>query len=271
MGRRYKTDIRRPEPPQLREAVGMGLLSKRPEENEEHGEISLVGLDGLDGGAPDEMVYELDDWSERDRTLLRERLETLGVPHHWEDMSLGVAADDEAWVERIMDQVEDDLSLALDPDVTHVAYDLSEWDEPSRGLLMDVLEGEAVPYGIEGDELFVHDIDEQRVDEMIEALVNPGEEAAEAPAAGPEVMGELFVAADRRARDPADAVGTLALIAAVRAGGSSPAPYGMDEVWWEGVRAGADDVLALMDTALPDHDAVMAAAAALRELLRPYV
>jgi len=249
----------------------MGLLSKRPEENEEHGEISLVGLDGLDGGAPDEMVYELDDWSERDRTLLRERLETLGVPHHWEETSLVVAADDEAWVERIMDQVEDDLSLALDPDVTQVAYDLSQWDEPSRDRLLDVLEDEAVPYGVEDDELFVHDIDEQRVDEIIEALVNPGEESTEAPAAGPEVMGEMFVAADRLARDPSDAEGTLALIESVRAAGSSPAPYGMDRTWWEGVQTGADEVLALMDTPLPDHDAVMASAVALRELLRPYV
>lgn len=249
----------------------MGLLSKRPEENEERGEISLVGLDGLDGGAPDEMVYELDDWSERDRAVLRERLETLGVPHHWEETSLVVAADDEAWVERIMDQVEDDLSTALDPDVTQVAYDLSEWDESSRDRLLDVLEDEAVPYGVEGDELFVHDIDEQRVDEMIEAVVNPGEEPTEVPAAGPETMGDMFVAADRLARDPSDAEGTLALIEAVRAAGSSPPPYGMDKAWWEGVQSGADEVLALMDTPLPDHDAVATAAAALRELLRPYV
>ncbi|MEO7428329.1 MAG: hypothetical protein ABIY48_03000, partial [Acidimicrobiales bacterium] len=87
----------------------MGVLTERSEDDEERGEISIAGLDGLDGGAPEEVVYDLDDWNDRDRAMLRDRLETLGVPHRWEELSLVVAAANEAWVERIMDQVEDDL------------------------------------------------------------------------------------------------------------------------------------------------------------------
>jgi hypothetical protein len=248
----------------------MGLLSERSEDDEERGEISIAGLDGLDG-APEEMVYELDDWSDRDRGVLRERLETLGVPHRWEDLSLVVSADDEAWVERIMDQVEDDLSVSLDPDVEQVAYDLTEWDVVHRERLFDVLEAEAVPYGVNEDELFIHEIDEQRVDEMIDAIVRPADEPASEGAVDGDVMGELFVAADRLVHDPNDHEGTLSLIDAIRMAAPAPPPYGMDKVWWDGVLAIADQLVVLLDSPAPDQDAVIAAATALRDILRPYV
>jgi hypothetical protein len=249
----------------------MGLLSERSEDDDEHGEVNITGLDGLDGGATDEMVYDLDDWGDRARGVLRERLETLGVPHRWEDQSLVVAASDEAWVERIMDQVEDDLSVSLDPDVEQIAYDLSGWDVDNRERLFEVLEDEAVPYGIDGDELFVHEIDEQRVDEMIDAIVRPpGEPAPEPDGDGPEVMGELFVAADRLVHDPADHEGTLSLIDGIRMASTNP-PYGMDKVWWDGVLGHADQLVVLLDAPEPDQDAVIGEATSLRDALRPYV
>lgn len=249
----------------------MGLLTERSEDDEERGDISIAGLDGLDIGAPDEMVYDLDDWNDRDRGVLKERLETLGVPHRWEDLTLVVAADDEAWVERVMDQVEDDLSVSLDPDVVQIAYDLTEWDDPNRDRLFDVLEDEAVPYGIEGDELFVHEIDEHRVDEMIDAIVRPADEPRAEAQGGPEVMGELFVAADRLVHDPIDHEGTLSLIDAIRMADPANPPYGMDGVWWDSVLGHADQLVSLLDTPSPDQDAVIDEATALRDALRPYV
>lgn len=249
----------------------MGLLSERSEDDEEKGEISIAGLEGLDIGAPEEMLYDLDDWSDRDRGVLRERLETLGVPHRWEELTLVVAADDEAWVERVMDQVEDDLSVSLDPDIVQVAYNLTEWDVPSREHLFDVLDDEAVPFGVDGDELFVHEIDEQRVDEMIDAIVHPREEPQGEEQGGPEMMGELFVAADRLVHDPIDHLGTLSLIDALRVADPAKPPYGMDKVWWDGVLGHAGELIALLDTPSPDQDAVVEQASALREALRPFV
>jgi hypothetical protein len=253
----------------------MGLVSKREEDDEERGDISIAGLDGLDGDT-DETVYELDDWTNRGRTLLRERLETLGAPHRWEDpTTLVISPTDEAWVERIMEQVEDDLSVALDPDVPQVAYDLSEWDTGNRERLFDLLEEEAVPYGVDGEELFVHEVDEDRIDEMIEAIIRPAGDAdaddAASAVAGPEVMGDLFVAADRLVHDPLDPDATLALIAAIRQAGAAPSPYGMDKVWWDGVLGHADALVALLDAPSPQDDAVVAAATELRDGLRPYV
>ncbi|HUS61453.1 MAG TPA: hypothetical protein VMY34_04595, partial [Acidimicrobiales bacterium] len=150
----------------VREAVVMGVLTERSEDDDESGDISIAGLDDLDAEA-DEITYDLDEWSERDRGVLRARLETLGVPHQWEELTLVIAASDEAWVERVMDQVEEALSVALDPETVQVAYDLTDWEATHRDQLLDLLEADAVAYGVDGDELFVHEIDEQRVDEMI--------------------------------------------------------------------------------------------------------
>ena len=62
----------------------MGLLTPQGEEDDEQGDISIAGLDHLDGDGDDEVTYELDAWSEADRTMLRDRLTTLGCPHSWE-------------------------------------------------------------------------------------------------------------------------------------------------------------------------------------------
>ena len=253
----------------------MGLLGQRSDEDdEERGDISIAGMEGLDSTTED-TDYELDEWTDRERALLRERLETLGVPHRWEDRTtLVISMPDEAWVERIMDQVEDDLSLALDPDVVQVAYDLTEWNAVGRERLFDVLEEQAVPYGVDGEELFVHEIDEQRVDEMIDAIVRPDaadDAAASDDAGGPEAMGDLFVAADRLVHYPDDHEGTLALIAAIRRAGTAPVPYGMDKVWWDGVLGRADVLVTLRDTPAPDEEAIIVTATELRDALRPYV
>lgn len=247
----------------------MGLLSERSEDDEERGEISIAGLDGLDGGTS-ESTYELDDWTPRALAMLRERLEVLAVPHSWEgETVLVVASTDEAWVERILDQVEDDLADALDPELPQVAYDLEGWGPEHRDRLFALLEEQAVPFGVDGGELFVHDIDEARVDELIDAVLSP--DAAPAPTSGAsEAMGELFVATDLLVHDPSGAAGALALVDARAAAPTTP-PYGMEVAWWDGVRADVDRLVALLDADPPDEDAVAEQAGALRDTLRPYV
>lgn len=247
----------------------MGLLSERSEDDHEHGEINIMGLERLEGGDSDELVYDLDDWNEQARAALRDRLETLGVPHRWEEAALVTSAADEAWIERIMDQVEDDLLLTLDPEVAQIAYELADWDVSTRERLFDLLEADAVPYGIDGDELYVQEIDEQRVDELVERILDPA--APQRDGAGPDLMGELFVAADRLAHDPVDHEGTLTLIDVLRTAGTSAPPYGMDKVWWDGVISHADQLVVLLDSPASDLGGVADQAAQLRDQLRPYV
>lgn len=253
----------------------MGLLTERSEEDDDQGPITIAGLEHLGGDAPDEIVFELDEWSERDRTALRDRLETLGVPHHWEVTTLVVAETDEAWVERVMDQVEEALGAALDPEVVQVAYDLTDWDAGHRNDLMAALDGDAVPHSIEGDELFVHEIDEQRVDEIIDGIISPGGASTALRAAGPETMGEIFVAADRLSHDPADREGALSLLAALRSVEGTAPPYGMDKVWWDNVVGQVGQLVRQLDALDAAGDAELDQAAdgavAVRDALRPYV
>lgn len=248
----------------------MGLLSSRSEGDDEHDEITISGLDHLDGSG-DEVVFPLGDWGDRGRDLARERFETLGVPHRWEEQSIVVAASDEAWAERILDQVEADLAVGLDPDVPQVAYDLAGWAPLERDRLFEVLEDEAIPFDVDEDELFVHEIDERRVDELVAVIVAPDADVELGTEAGPALMGELFLAADRLAHDPADTDGALQLADAFRAAEGTTAPYGMDKAWWEGVRTQAGELRSLVDVEDLDDETVVVEATALREVLRPYV
>jgi hypothetical protein len=232
--------------------------------------LVLGGLEDLD--AEDELVYDLDDWSERDLAVLRERLETLAVPHRWEGPSLVVAASDEAWLERIFDQVDDDLSLALDPDVEQIAYDLSSWEPERRDALLEALVDEAVPHGWDGDELYVHEIDEQRVDELIDAALDPDTGPAQGGEGdGQRAMGELFVAADRLRSDPNHHEATLALVDGARLAATAPTPYGIEQRWWDEMVAAAGGLAALLESGTAVDEDVAAAAGELRDRLRPLV
>src|SRR3546814_794274 len=86
-----------------------------------------------------------------------------------------------------------------------------------------------------------------------------------------DLMGPLFVAADRLSRDPGDREGTTELVAAMKAAEGSSAPYGMDKLWWDGVQVQAAELVALIDGHDPDPESIAARASTLREGLRPYV
>lgn len=249
----------------------MGLLTPRGEDDEEHGEISIAGLDDLDGASGDEMTFELDEWSEQDRAVLRDRLETLGAPHSWEGTTLVVAAADEAWVERIMDQVDEDLSTASEEDDEQVAYDLTDWDDDSCLRLLDALAAETIPHGLDGDELLVAGLDEARVDDIVAAITTPGATLTAGGPASFEAMSELFVAAHQLVHDPDDHGGTAALVQGARAAAGASAPYGMDTAWWDGVVARAGALADLVESPAPDLEQVVDLASALRNELRPYI
>ena len=250
----------------------MGQLGRQDEDDEETGGevggLVLSGFEELDSDE-DELVYELDEWSDADRVVLRSRLELLGAPHRWEGSTLVVSPSDEAWVERILDQVEEELAMRLDGEAEQVAYDLSQWNEADRGTLADRLHEAGVPHAIEGDELFVHEIDESRADEVIEAILDP--DAAPPADTGHEVMGQLFVAADRLHHSPHDHEGLGLLLEGLAAAADATPPYGMDRTWWEGTVSAADDLADAMDADPLDEDVVKEQAEALRTRLRPYV
>jgi hypothetical protein len=251
----------------------MGQLQRRDNEEEDTGgeEAGLV-LDGLDDLDSDdaEVVYELEEWSDADRVVLRTRLELLGAPHQWEGSNLVVSASDESWVERILDQLEEELTLRLDTDAEQVAYDLDGWGEADRQSLLDLLVQAGIAHSFDGGELFVHEIDEARTDELIERIIDPDAELPD-PDAAQEAMGLLFVAADHLRRDPRHHEGIGTLLAALAAAAGSSPPYGMDASWWDQTVEAADALADALDADPGDDDEIRRLAAELRQRLRPYV
>ena len=250
----------------------MGLVSKQPEQDDEQGpEILITGFGDLDAGGRDEVEIDLSDWGEAARHALDERLHLLQAAHAWNGSWLVVSEDDVAWVERIIDQVEDERSVALDPEVDQVAYDLAGWDADARQRLVDGLEDEAIAYGMDGDELVVHEIDEQRVDEMVDSILQPDAPPPAGGVARTEVMGELFVAADRLVHAPDDVAGRKALVDGAQEAATHAPPYGMDKTWWQGVGQRCRELADLVESPSRDDDRVVEQATILRDLLRPYV
>ena len=102
---------------------------------------------------------------------------------------------------------------------------------------METLSTEAIPYALDGDELFVASEDEARVDEILGALTTPGATLTLGGPASFEAMSELFVAADVLSKDPDDRHATASLIEGARAAAGSDASRtastrGGGTAWW---------------------------------------
>ena len=266
----------------------MGQLSDPYQQGEDELGITISGLPGqLDepsdapvdapSDAPvdgeDEVVFDLDEWSGMERSAVTDRLREAGIPHGWEGTSLHVAAADEAPATNVLDIVEGEAAPALDGDRDQVAYDLSEWDDDLVTTLEGELRAAEISYGWEGDELYVYADDEQAVDDLFDRVAHPHQLAAEPDdgPAGAELLGELFVAADRLQHDGEDPDGTSTALELGRAVEGSEPPYGLGKREWDHLR---ERVAALGDALLADEvdaDAVVASARELRTALRPYV
>lgn len=243
-----------------------------------------------DGGGGDSLAYDLDDWSELERQAITDRLREAGVPHGWEGARLLIAAVDEAMVDNVLDIVEGDAdapgSQPLDTARDQIAYDTSELEDDVVDRLVAGL-GEA---GIEfawgdGDveEIYVYADDEEAVDAAFEAAEHPDELPAEDDETVPgtataDLLGEVFVAADRLGHDGEDVEGTASLLDIALTIDELAPPYGVSARDWERICAGVGELSDLLvadddtDADLEVHDEkVRAAAREVRSTLRPFV
>lgn len=225
-----------------------------------------------DDAEDDELEYNLDEWSVLEHEAVTERLLEAGIPHRWDGPKLYVAASDEAAVEVVLDAVEGEAD-PLDPDRDQVAYDLAEWDDDRLTVLVEELDRASIPFAWDGDELFVHADDEQRLDELLDKVAHPHELAVEDDDgdAGGEFLGELFIAADRLQRDPDDHETTVIMLDLVRAAEAAPPPYGLSDNEWKHLRERMTALAELLRDPLIEENAVLASARDLRNALRSYV
>lgn len=226
-----------------------------------------------DDGDGEGVVYDLDDWSEIERQAIADRLREAGIPHGWEGTSLQVAAVDEAATENVLDIVEGESDPPLDDDRDQVAYDLSEWDDDQVTTLVHELGEADIAQAWDGDELYVYAEDEQAVDDLFDRVAHPHELPAEDDdgAAGGELLGEIFVAADRLQRDGDDHEGMLTMLDMGRALDADQPPYGLGRPEWSHLCDRVSSLGTLLQADTIDEDAVMESARDLRTALRPYV
>ncbi len=246
-----------------------------PDEPEPEADAAPPGEPDTDDAGDTEVVYELDDWSEIERGAVTDRLREAGIPHGWDATSLLVSEADEAAVENILDIVEGDheAALTLDTEQDQVAYDLSDWDDDRLTALVDELDAAGIAHGWDEDELFVYATDEQAVDELLDRVAHPHElpaETDEGPA-GAELLGEVFVAADRLQHDPDDHEGTVSMLDLGHAVEAADPPYGLGSKEWDHLRGRVGALCSQLRASKVDEDAVMDAARDLRNALRSYV
>ena len=153
---------------------------------------------------------------------------------------------------------------------------MSELDDEAIDALADALVEADVAFAWGDEELYVYADDEKAVDTLFDAVQHPDEIDAEddeptAGAASADLLGDVFVAADRLQHDGDDTDGTASLLGIAVSIDDLDPPYGMGSRDWERVCAAVGDVADLLAADKLDEEAVMASARDLRSTLRPFV
>jgi hypothetical protein len=244
-----------------------------------------LGVDDVGDEGGDQVAYEYDDLDAEGRFVIDRVLADAGIVHAWEGTSLVVAPYDSDEVDRLLDAAADldeepDIDDALlEAGAEQVVYDLEDWDADRRAELDGRLETEGIAHAFdETGDLVVLEADEDRVDQIIDAIDFPDQlEADTGEGTGGldavDALGDLYVATDRLVHDPSDAEGTLAAVDSARAMEAMSTPFGFGPPLWTELVEKAGTLRELLETEaeIVDDEAVHDAAESLRAALRPYV
>jgi hypothetical protein len=228
------------------------------------------------GGIPErgELEYDLDDWSHQGRTLLDRVLSASEIDHAWQGGVLMVRTRDEERVDLLVDEVQTTTLPTLDPAAERVIYEVAEWPDAAKYRLGDLLDGEGVAWEWDtmGD-LVVAAHDEEQVDAVVDRIeVGEAADIIDDGRSAPDLLGDLFVAADRLRRNPRDPQAVTAAVEGARVLSRIGLPYGYEQAYWDRVVAGGAALASLLaDATHEDDDAVIDASEAYRGLLKDHV
>lgn len=205
-----------------------------------------------------QVLYELDEWSPDERVALGRTLTDAGIAYAWEDeTTLVVRTDDEASVESLLDRIEYPNELPIEDDVPM---------STKRRATSAAAEGDDDAGDGTGDDGSEDDgADDKAGDEDDEDEVEVLEPASA------ELMGELFLAADRLQHDPSDAGGISGIADHVEDLDDYGPPWGMDPEPWAKAVSLANDIADVLADENGDPDVVQERSKELRTLLRPFV
>jgi hypothetical protein len=260
-----------------------------------------------------QVVYEMGEWPLGLQATAAQALAESGIPHGWNGTDLVVHLDHETTVDAMLEAIEDGAGLApadvelvaavekgaddspateLEPGpVEALEYELDEWSAEDREELSRRLAEGGIPYRWEEEDLLVVAAsDEELVEAILDAIEYPDaleQEEGEDDEAASELMGELFVAADRLKANPRDPEGLRGLSEFVGVAQADEPPYGVEPALWRSAVEGANDLADRITGGdddrveagdldedgypIPPERDLTRRARDLRELLRPFV
>lgn len=233
-------------------------------------------------GEEDELVdtgqieFELADWGARERQMLDSELAAVRVRRAWEASTLVVAASDADVVDDLIDLIDERIALDLAPGVDTVVYGVDDWPQGLEDRFIEALIDARIAHRRDYREVAVGVDDEERVDELVEAVTaawedeQPDEDELDGPDAQ-DVLSELFVSSDRLLHDPSDKTATLRFDDASSLALAMKLPFGFDEAGWGAITDLTSTLRDHLADAEATDDDIVDAATALRTHLRPLV
>ena len=266
-----------------------------------------------EGDAGEWLAYELHEWSLESRVMLQQLLTVDKVVHSWQGTTLMVHESLEETVDSLVDEVEETerakeaTSRPIGPEDALTAFELAEWPEALRAELVERLVQARVPHildtegdAAEGDatqsdadagdadagdadqdtesgevcDLLVREVDEERVELLIDDLLAREEEARFEELDGLEVnelLSRLFVACDRLRRDPGDLDGVRGVTTNARRIAGVRTPFGFSAPSWRNLRNSVSELLDLVESEDTDRDDLRELAHRMSDTLRTLV
>ncbi|MFN3255640.1 MAG: hypothetical protein ACE37B_08085 [Ilumatobacter sp.] len=236
--------------------------------------------------------YDLGAWTFDQRAELSEALADNDLPHAWDGDELIVPEIVEEATDAMFELLESQIGpfpITLDVDAESTEFGLDEWTPGDRTVLTESLVESEIPHRWEGTTLLVASDAEEAVDDLLDAIEAGELMSADDSNIGNEppdgVLSDLFLAADKLAKDPFDAKARTKLIDVEPLLSPKHPPYAMAPRAWAQVVSGVDEIVARMgedasgdhvdddgtDLHLQESSDVIGLAQRLRELLRQYV
>lgn len=234
--------------------------------------------------------YDLSSWKPDQEAELIEALAESEIPHAWEGSELVVPEEVEGEVDALFEVLEARLGIeSADGTVTEVVtsepieadeqlteYELEEWSVADRAVLTEALVASRVPHRWEDGLLLVPTEAEDAVEELMNDIesgqvwiVPEGDDDGYSTGEDPsDVLLVFKEAGERLARNPLDADGLEALLAALEAADPDRPLPGIVPATWRQVCSLAEDIAdALAGAETPDEPLVIDSAERLHAVI----
>ena len=259
----------------------MPFVNKSGGDNEEESTDVAAGAPpafdvDFDPNDPDQtkVHYNLTGWSIDQRAELAETLAEVGVPHIWEGEELVVPEQIEGAVDALFDELEAEIGPfpvpLLDGDAS-TEFGLDEWSFGDIETLKEALVEAEIPHAWSGRQLLVAHDAENVVDDLLDAIeageVASLDEDVEAPDGA---LHDLYVAADRLARDATHAAGRTTVLGLTPELSPQAPPFGMAQRAWATIVEKAEALVQRFQEGA-DAEHLKEVADDLRSACRPYV